>query len=55
MFASADDELPRAAHGEVSVSDQATIFKKIKFDTHENIGWGKIHLPEEEMHTPPSG
>jgi DEAD/DEAH box helicase domain-containing protein len=39
------------AHGEVSVTYQPTIFKKIKFDTHENIGWGKIHLPEEELQT----
>ncbi|MDV2888288.1 ATP-dependent helicase, partial [Alkalihalophilus pseudofirmus] len=29
----------------------ATIFKKIKFETHENIGSGPIHLPEEELHT----
>ncbi|MBW7858407.1 MAG: DUF1998 domain-containing protein, partial [Leptonema sp. (in: Bacteria)] len=26
-------------------------FKKIKFETHENLGWGDIHLPEIEMHT----
>ncbi len=39
------------AHGEVSVTYQPTIFKKIKFDSHENIGWGKIHLPEEELQT----
>ncbi len=30
---------------------KATIFKKVKLYTHENIGWGEIHLPEEEMHT----
>ncbi|MDP8924426.1 MAG: DEAD/DEAH box helicase [Chloroflexota bacterium] len=41
----------RWAHGEVSVTYQPTIFKKIKFDTHENVGWGKIHLPEEELQT----
>ena len=41
----------RFAHGEVSVTYQPTIFKKIKFDTHENVGWGKIHLPEEELQT----
>jgi DEAD/DEAH box helicase domain-containing protein len=29
----------------------AVMFKKIKFNTHENLGWGKIHLPEIEMHT----
>jgi DEAD/DEAH box helicase domain-containing protein len=38
-------------HGEVSVTTLATIFKKIKFETHENIGAGKIHLPEMTMHT----
>ena len=39
------------AHGEVSVTFQPTIFKKIKFDTHENVGWGKIQLPPQELHT----
>lgn len=39
------------AFGEVSVHAMATIFKKIKFDTHENIGSGPIHLPEEELHS----
>lgn len=37
--------------GEVTVNAMATIFKKIKFETHENIGSGAIHLPEAEMHT----
>ncbi|MEW6723654.1 MAG: DEAD/DEAH box helicase [Bacillota bacterium] len=41
----------RVAHGEVSVTAMATIYKKIKLHTHENIGWGKIRLPEEELHT----
>jgi DEAD/DEAH box helicase domain-containing protein len=27
------------------------MFKKIRFKTHENLGWGKIDLPEQEMHT----
>ncbi|MGD7045397.1 DEAD/DEAH box helicase [Jeotgalibacillus proteolyticus] len=39
------------SYGDVSVRAMATIFKKIKFDTHENIGSGPIHLPEEELHT----
>ncbi|WP_121612050.1 DEAD/DEAH box helicase [Mesobacillus foraminis] len=38
-------------YGDVSVRAMATIFKKIKFDSHENIGSGPIHLPEEELHT----
>ncbi|SFA99057.1 MULTISPECIES: DEAD/DEAH box helicase [unclassified Bacillus (in: firmicutes)] len=37
--------------GDVSVRAMATIFKKIRFETHENIGSGPIHLPEEELHT----
>jgi DEAD/DEAH box helicase domain-containing protein len=38
-------------HGEVSVTTLATLFKKIKFGTHENVGAGRIHLPEMTMHT----
>ncbi|MBT2694204.1 DEAD/DEAH box helicase [Bacillus sp. ISL-55] len=37
--------------GDVSVRAMATIFKKIRFETHENIGSGPIYLPEEELHT----
>ncbi|MCL6597255.1 MAG: DEAD/DEAH box helicase [Alicyclobacillus macrosporangiidus] len=37
--------------GELMVNAVPTLFKKIKFDTHENLGWGKIHLPEAELHT----
>jgi DEAD/DEAH box helicase domain-containing protein len=40
-----------AGFGDVSVRAMATIFKKIKFESHENIGSGPIHLPEEELHT----
>lgn len=29
----------------------ATLFKKLKLDTHENLGWGRIHLPEIELQT----
>ncbi len=38
-------------HGDVMVTAQPTIYKKIKLGTHENVGWGKIHLPEQELHT----
>lgn len=38
-------------YGDVSVLAMATIFKKIKFETHENIGSGPISLPEAELHT----
>ena len=38
-------------YGEVEVTYLPTIFKKIKLHTHENVGWGKIHLPEDVFHT----
>lgn len=37
--------------GDVLVRSIAAKFKKLRFDTHENIGYGDIELPEEEMHT----
>ena len=39
------------ARGEVLVSSIVTLFKKIRFDTHENLGWGPVTLPELEMQT----
>jgi DEAD/DEAH box helicase domain-containing protein len=38
-------------HGDVLVRSQVVGFKKIKFFTHENVGSGKLELPENEMHT----
>ena len=40
-----------SAHGDVLVRSQVVGFKKIKFFTNENIGAGKLELPENEMHT----
>ncbi len=37
--------------GELSVTWLPSKYKKIKFGTHENVGWGEIHLPEQTMHT----
>jgi len=39
------------AHGEVAVTYRPTIFKKLKLYTQENVGWGKINLPESTIHT----
>jgi len=39
------------SHGDVLVRSQVVGFKKIKFFTNENIGSGKLELPENEMHT----
>ncbi|HEY8731911.1 MAG TPA: DEAD/DEAH box helicase [Candidatus Limnocylindria bacterium] len=49
-FASATEKASRA-HGEVLVSALATVYKKLTLYTHENVGWGKIHLPEQELQT----
>lgn len=37
--------------GDIAVLAMPTIFKKIRFDTHDNIGSGPISLPAEELHT----
>jgi DEAD/DEAH box helicase domain-containing protein len=41
----------RRAHGDVRVNRQIVGFKKIKFYTSENVGAGKLSMPEQEMHT----
>ena len=40
-----------ANHGDVLVRSQVVGFKKIKLFTNENVGSGKLELPENEMHT----
>jgi len=45
------ESLAVRGHGEVAVTYLATLFKKIRLHTHENIGWGKIRLPQDDMHT----
>ncbi len=42
---------PPRALGEVLVTSMVTLFKKMKFDTHENIGFGPVDLPEIELTT----
>jgi DEAD/DEAH box helicase domain-containing protein len=37
--------------GDVTVTCTTVLFKKIKFQTHENVGNGELKLPELEMHT----
>jgi DEAD/DEAH box helicase domain-containing protein len=43
--------LIKKSSGEVRVTAIVTLFKKIKLNTHENIGSGPVNLPELEMHT----
>ncbi len=53
MEESARSRLGRAlaAWGEVSVVEKVTGYKKIKFHTHENAGYGEVRLPDIQMHT----
>ncbi|MBF0132242.1 MAG: DEAD/DEAH box helicase [Magnetococcales bacterium] len=39
------------AHGEVHLTRRVAGYKKIRYHTHENVGYGKINLPDQEMHT----
>jgi DEAD/DEAH box helicase domain-containing protein len=38
-------------HGEVQVVRKVVGYKKIKFYTSENLGFGDVNLPEKDMHT----
>jgi DEAD/DEAH box helicase domain-containing protein len=40
-----------AGVGDVSVIEKVVGYKKIKFHTHENAGYGDVRLPEMQMHT----
>ncbi len=37
--------------GEVQVVEKVVGYKKIKFHTHENVGYGEVRLPDLELHT----
>jgi DEAD/DEAH box helicase domain-containing protein len=51
VFAEAPAIGGRRVHGEVMVASLVTLFKKLKFLTDENVGWGPIDLPELELQT----
>ena len=40
-----------SAWGEVSIIEKVVGYKKIKFHTHENTGYGDVRLPDMQMHT----
>jgi DEAD/DEAH box helicase domain-containing protein len=51
-----DDPTKRSAAwpsgwGEVAIVEKVVGYKKIKFFTHENAGYGDVRLPEMQMHT----
>ncbi len=37
--------------GELKITTIVKIFKKMKLDTHENLGFGPVRIPETDMHT----
>jgi DEAD/DEAH box helicase domain-containing protein len=37
--------------GDVQVVEKVVGYKKIKFETHENVGYGDVRLPDLELHT----
>jgi DEAD/DEAH box helicase domain-containing protein len=39
------------ARGEVHVVRRVAGYKKIRYYTHENVGYGPVNLPDHEMHT----
>ncbi|MES9819418.1 MAG: DEAD/DEAH box helicase [Candidatus Thiodiazotropha sp.] len=39
------------AQGEVHLVKRITGYKKIRYYSHDNVGYGKIELPDQEMHT----
>ena len=51
VFGEAPAQGGRRIHGEVMVASLVTLFKKLKFGTDENVGWGPIDLPELELQT----
>src|SRR4029077_6886441 len=51
MGGSLPQEALAHSYGELKITSLASMFKKIRFHTHENIGAGPIHLPEQTLHT----
>src|SRR3954468_11161243 len=51
VFASSPAAGGKRIHGEVMVASLVTLFKKLKFGTDENVGWGPVELPELELQT----
>ncbi len=50
-FEQADERQHAVAQGEVHLVRRIAGYKKIRYYTHENVGYGNIDLPDQEMHT----
>ena len=55
VLSRAQEDGARASHaygqGEISLVEKVVGYKKVKFHTHENAGYGDVRLPEMQMHT----
>ena len=49
--AAGSDNAGECAHGEVHLVRRVTGYKKIRYYSHENVGYGPVNLPDQEMHT----
>jgi len=50
-FEHAQREASICTRGEVHVVRRVAGYKKIRYYTHENVGYGPVNLPDHEMHT----
>ena len=50
-FGAIDAGRGQAQHGEVQVIRRVTGYKKIRYYSHENIGYGPVSLPDQELQT----
>ena len=50
-FEEHQQECAASAHGEVHLVRRVAGYKKIRYYSHENVGYGNVNLPDQEMHT----
>lgn len=51
VYGEARGTAARCSHGEAHVVPRVAGYKKIRYHTHENVGYGPVNLPDQEMHT----
>ncbi|GIX46256.1 MAG: helicase [Candidatus Tectimicrobiota bacterium] len=50
-FATTAAATVQEAWGEVHLVRRVAGYKKIRYHTHENVGYGQVNLPDQELHT----
>jgi len=51
IFEEKEEKGVRVEQGEVRVNTKVAGYKKIRFETGENVGYGEVNLPEQELTT----